>query len=161
MKRRTVLAVAVLAGALSMGAHPLEAQLSPGIHAARAAHVFGGANGLGASVELSFPLMPVDVFVAGDYFFPDCGSDSGCSYMGGSADLHFTLPFPVLTPYAAAGLVYRRYDGGDTVDPVSNTGFGAGVGVNLGTLVLGAYAEARYEWVDPDHQLVFRVGIRF
>lgn len=161
MKRRTVFAAAVLAGVLSVGAQPLEAQLRPGIHAARAADVFGGANGLGASVEVSFPLLPVDLFVAGDYFFPDCGSQSGCSYMGGSADVHFTLPFPVLTPYATGGLVYRRYDGGDSVDAVTNTGFGAGVGVNLGTLVLGAYAEARYEWVDPDNQLVLRIGIRF
>jgi hypothetical protein len=47
------------------------------------------------------------------------------------------------------------------VDPESHTGFGLGAGVNLGTLVLGAYAEARYEFVDPNDQLVFRIGIRF
>lgn len=161
MKRRILLCTMALAGALALGSRPLQAQVSPGIHVARAADVFGGTNGVGASLQIGFPLMPVDVFVAGDYFFPDCGTASGCSYAGGSADLHFTLPFPVLTPYATAGLVYRRYDGGDTVDPESHTGFGLGAGVNLGTVVLGAYAEARYEFVDPNDQLVFRIGIRF
>ena len=160
MLRRTLLAVAALA-ALGLSAERAQAQLNPGIHVARAADSFGGTNGVGASVQLSFPLFPIDVFVAGEYFFPDCGSVSDCAYMGGSADLHFGLPFPVLTPYATAGLVYRRSDAGGGAGAVAKTGFGAGVGVDLGTLVLGAYAEARYEFVDPDDQLVFRLGIRF
>ncbi|HSG46179.1 MAG TPA: hypothetical protein VLA43_00065 [Longimicrobiales bacterium] len=160
MKRRVLVVPLVLVclGVLTSG---LEAQLNPGIHAARAADAFGGANGVGASLELSFPLLPVEVFVAGEYFFPDCGSIDGCKYMGGSADLHFKLPVPVLTPYGTAGVVYRRSEAGAGAPAVSNTGFGLGAGVHLGTLVLGAYAEARYEFVDPDDQMVFRVGIRF
>jgi hypothetical protein len=138
-----------------------KAQVRPGIHLAQAADVFGGALGAGASLELGFPLLPVAVFVAGEYFFPDCVTADGCGYLGGSADLHVKFPFPVLTPYATGGIVYRRYDAGAGADAVANTGFGVGAGVNLGTLVLGAYAEARYEFVDPDNQLVFRVGIRF
>lgn len=158
---RRILAVPLVLLFLAFLTSDAEAQLHPGIHAARAADAFGGANGVGASLELGFPLFPVDVFVAGDYFFPDCGSIEGCRYMGGSADLHFKLPVPVLTPYATAGLVYRRFEAGAGAPAESNTGFGLGAGVHLNTLVLGAYAEARYEFVDPDDQVVVRVGIRF
>lgn len=134
------------------------AQLAPGIHVARANDVGGGANGVGASVELSFPLAPVDVFVGGDYFFPDCGVVD-CGLWGGSADVHFKMPLPVLTPYGAVGIVYRK----STADDVGSdaTGFGIGAGVNLGTVLLGAYLEGRYEFVGQDDQMVFRLGIRF
>lgn len=158
--KRLLPALLVIPAALILGAAPATAQLNPGLHVARANDVFGGAMGVGGSLQLSFPLMPIDVFVAGEYFFPDCGTLSECSFMGGSADLHVTLPIPVLTPYGAAGLVYRRADLLGT-GATTATGFGFGVGVNLGALVLGGYAEARWEIVDPDDQLVFRVGIRF
>lgn len=160
MIRRT-LGVALILAALGLGAAEVQAQLNPGIHVARATDSFGGANGVGASVELSFPVFPIDIFVAGEYFFPDCGTVGDCSFMGGSADLHVGLPIPVLTPYATGGLVYRRTDVGGGVGAVAETGYGGGVGVNLGALVLGAYAEVRYEVVDPDDQMVIRLGIRF
>ena len=158
---RRALVTAMFATALLGLAPAAHAQMNPGFHLARAADVFSGTYGAGASIALSFPLFPIDVFVAGEYFFPDCGAADGCGYMGGSADLHFTLPFPMITPYGTAGIVYRRFDAGADADAVANTGFGLGGGVNLGTLVLGAYAEARYEFVDPDDQVVFRLGIRF
>ncbi len=133
------------------------AQLKPGLHAARAADSFGGVNGVGGSLQLGLPVMPIDLFLAGEYFFPDC---DGCSFWGGSADVHFTLPIPVLTPYAAAGLVLRNTDVADT--RVRTGGFGLGAGVNLGAVGLGAYAEGRYEFMDGSgDQLVFRLGIRF
>lgn len=152
----------VLAAAAMCAAPPrAQAQLNPGVHVARATDSFGGANGVGASVELSFPVFPIDIFVAGDYFFPDCGTAKDCSFSGGSADLHLKLPIPVLTPYATGGLVYRRTDDGLGGGAVAKTGYGGGVGVHLGALVLGAYAEVRYEVVDPDDQVVFRIGLRF
>lgn len=157
--KRTLLSLVVAAGALLAGSQAAEAQLNPGVHVARATDVLGGANGVGGSLELGFPLFPIDIFVAGEYFFPDCGTGPDCSLMGGSADLHLALPIPVLTPYATGGLVYRRTDLG--LGAQANTGFGLGVGVHLGAVALGAYAEARYEVVDPEDQLVFRVGIRF
>ncbi len=155
---RRLLSVGLALAAVLGAARGAQAQLRPGIHAARAHDVGGGANGVGGSLQVGFPLLPVDVFVAGDYFFPDCGAVD-CSLWGGSADLHLTMPFPILTPYGTAGVVYRKY----SADGVSSgaTGFGLGAGVDLGTLVLGAYLEARYEFVDPDDQLVFRLGIRF
>jgi len=156
---RRALCIALATVALGVGAPEASAQLNPGIHVARATDAFGGTNGIGGSVELSFPLFPIDLFVAGEYFFPDCGTADDCSFMGGSADLHLSLPIPVLTPYATGGLVYRRTDVGTGAS--AQTGFGGGVGVHLGALVIGAYAEVRYEVVDPDNQLVVRVGIRF
>jgi hypothetical protein len=160
MIRRALCTAVALAG-LGLGATEARAQLNPGIHVARATDAFGGTNGVGGSVELSFPLFPIDLFVAGETFFPDCGTVDDCSFMGGSADLHLSLPIPVLTPYATGGLVYRRTDPGGGAGAVAKTGWGAGVGVNLGALVLGAYAEARYEVVDPDDQVVIRLGLRF
>lgn len=153
----TSFALAVLGGVVPEA----QGQLNPGIHVARATDSFGGTNGVGGSVELSFPLFPIDLFVAGDWFFPDCGTVEGCSLVGGSADLHLGLPIPVLTPYATGGLVYRRTDEGGGAGAVAKTGYGGGVGVHLGALVLGAYAEIRYEVVDPEDQVVFRLGLRF
>jgi hypothetical protein len=147
--------------ALGLSAPRAHAQLNPGIHVARAADLFGGTNGVGGSVELSFPLFPLDVFVAGEYFFPDCGARTDCSFMGGSADLHVNLPVPMLTPYATGGLVYRRTDVGAGAGAVAKTGYGLGLGVHLGAIAVGAYGEVRYEVVDPDDQVVIRVGLRF
>lgn len=160
MIRRTCM-VSIALAALFGVAPQADAQLTPGIHVVRAADAFGGSNGIGVSAELSAPLFPVSVFVAGDYFFPDCGTVDGCSYSGGSADLHFSLPGLIAKPYASAGVVYRRTVAGSGMDAVSNTGFGVGAGVSLGTLVLGAYGEVRYEFVDPDDQVVIRLGLRF
>lgn len=160
MMRRTpivTLAVALLVASASQ----VQGQMNPGIHVARATDAFGGTNGVGGSVELSFPVFPIDLFVAGEYFFPDCGTVDDCSFSGGSADLHVKLPIPVLTPYATGGLVYRRTDPGGGAGAVAKTGWGGGVGVHLGALVLGAYAEARYEVVEPEDQVVLRLGLRF
>lgn len=158
---RRILSAALALVVLCAAAPEAHAQLNPGIHVAHATDAFGGSNGVGGSVELSFPVFPIDIFVAGEYFFPDCGAVDDCAFMGGSADLHLGLPIPVLTPYATGGLVYRRTDVGGSAAAVAKTGFGAGVGVHLGAVVLGAYAEVRYEMVDPDDQLVFRLGLRF
>ncbi len=158
---RRALCIVLAAAGLGAGSPEASAQLNPGIHVARASDAFGGVNGVGGSVELSFPLFPIDLFVAGDYFFPDCGSADECSFLGGSADLHLSLPVPVLTPYVTGGLVYRRTDLGQGAGATAETGLGGGVGAHLGTLVVGAYAEVRYEVVDPDDQVVFRIGIRF
>jgi hypothetical protein len=134
----------------------VHAQIKPGLHVARAPDSFGGVNGVGGSLQLNLAVLPVDFFFAGEYFFTDCDN---CSFWGGSADVQFTLPIPVLTPYAAAGLVLRNTDVSDT--SVRTGGLGLGAGLNLSTLVVGAYAEGRYEFMDgSDDQFVFRLGVR-
>ncbi len=135
----------------------LEAQIKPGLHVARATDTFEGVNGVGASVQVGLPVLPLKLFVAGEYFFPGC---DGCSFWGGSADLHVSLPIPIVSPYVAAGLVLRNTSLSDTVVRTGGLGFGAGV--NLNTLVVGGYVEGRYEFMDGgDDQLVIRLGIRF
>lgn len=153
---RRFLPVALTLGMGLALAPEARAQLRPGLHVARAADSFGGVNGVGGSLELSLPVLPIDLFFAGEYFFPDC---EDCSLWGGSADVHFTLPVPLLSPYGTAGLVLRNTDASDT--SVRTGGLGFGAGVNVGALVVGAYAEARYEIMDGmGDQLVFRLGLR-
>jgi hypothetical protein len=172
MKRRVpsprVLTLAPLfaAAALALAAPGARGQVNFGIHVARATKtVNGAANGLGASFELKVPIAPVDVMVAGEYFWPQCRvlgpAAGGCSYMGGGADLHFALPFPVLHPYALGGVVVRRSKADRATTAVDSEGLALGVGVNLRGVALGAYGELRYEWVAPAHPVVFRVGFRF
>lgn len=133
------------------------AQISPGVHLARASESFDGVTGIGGSLRVGLPLVPFSLFVAGEYFFPGC---DGCSFWGGSADVHVSLPLPVLTPYATGGVVLRNTDVSDT--RVRTGGLGLGAGVNLRMLRVGAYAEGRYEFMDGSgDQLVFRLGLRF
>jgi len=155
MNRRFTVSAVAFAVLFSFDAQA-HAQISPGLHVARAVDSFDGVNGVGGSVQLSLPGVPLDLFVAGEYFFPDC---DGCSFWGGSADVHFTLPVPVLTPYGAAGLVMRNTDASDT--SVRTGGLGLGAGLNLNGFVVGGYAEGRYEFMDGSgDQLVFRLGLR-
>lgn len=134
-----------------------EAQVSPGLHVARAAKSFDGVNGVGGNLRVGLPVLPIDLFLAGEYFFPDCDN---CSLWGASADVHLSLPIPALTPYATAGLVMRNFSASDVTIRTGGLGFGAGV--NLGALAVGGFVEGRYELMESgDDQLVFRVGIRF
>lgn len=167
MKRRVpsprVLALAPLfaAAAIAFAAPGAQGQVAFGIHVARASEtVNGAANGLGASFDLKFPSLPMDVMVAGEYFWPNCGTGTGCSYAGGGADLHLALPFPVLHPYALGGVVVRRRKADSAATAVSHDGLDLGLGVNLQGVAVGLYGEIRYEFV-PNRPFVFRLGLRF
>lgn len=143
--------------ALVLSAPAAQAQIIPGIHAARAAKSFDGVNGVGGNLLVGLSALPIDLFLAGEYFFTECDN---CSLWGGSADVHLSLPIPVVTPYATAGFVMRSFSASDVV--IRTGGFGVGAGVNLTALAPGAFAEGRYELMESgDDQLVFRVGIRF
>jgi hypothetical protein len=146
----------LIVGAVTTG---VQAQVSPGIHASRASEAFGGAYGLGASLEMGVPLFPVRLMVAGDYFRPDCGGSSGCSFMGASADVHFALSAPVIHPYGLVGAVMRRTRDAAGLDARRSSGPALGVGVDLRAVGVGVYGEARYEFAGND-ELVFRLGIR-
>jgi hypothetical protein len=147
----------MMSGSVAQG---LQGQISPGIHLAKASQAFGGAYGLGASLEMGVPLLPVRFMVAGDYFRPDCGGSSGCSFMGAGADVHFGLPAPVIHPYGLVGAVVRRTRAGSGQDALSSSGLALGVGLDLRAVAVGAYGEARYEFAGND-EFVFRLGIRF
>lgn len=156
MTRRFLSLPLVVAPLLAL---PMEvsAQVSPGLHVVRASDSFGGVMGVGGSLRLSPPLVPVDLFFAGEYFFPDCDA---CSFWGASADVHFALPASMLTPYATVGPLLRNTDESDT--SVRTGGLGLGAGLDLDRLAVRAYAEGRYELMDGSgDQWVFRLGIRF
>ncbi|MGH8543052.1 MAG: hypothetical protein ACREX3_05340 [Gammaproteobacteria bacterium] len=156
MTRRSLSLALALAAVFSLPPEA-HAQINPGLHVARAADSFGGVNGVGGSLQLSLPVLPADLFLAGEYFFPNCDD---CSFWGGSADVHFNLPVPIITPYGTAGLVLRNTDASDT--KVRTGGLGLGAGLNLSTPVVGAYVEGRYELMDGSgDQLVFRLGLQF
>jgi hypothetical protein len=132
-------------------------QVKPGIHVARATDSFGGVNGIGGNVLLKLPVIPIDVLLAGEYFFTGCDD---CSLWGGSADVHFNLPIPLLTPYGTAGLVLRHTTVSDV--QVRTGGLGLGAGLNLNALVVGAFAEGRYEFMSGgEDQFLIRIGVRF
>lgn len=139
-------------------APPASAQLAFGVHGARANETDGGAWGGGAKVELTLPALPVGVVLAGDYFSLDEGS-----LLGWSLDAKAGFPFPVVKPYATAGVVTRRLDPGDDepqADSETNTGLGLGVGVDADAVAVRLFAEARYEFVGND-QVVWRFGVVF
>jgi hypothetical protein len=69
------------------------------------------------------------------------------------------MPASPLTPVLLGGYSVRWVDAG-AGSTAQRSGVGLGVGLELG-LALGAYAEARYEFVDPEDQLVLRVGVLF
>ncbi len=156
MTSRSFLSVLACAAACALP-FTAQAQLNPGVHLAHATKSFDGVNGVGGSLQLTLPLLPIDFQVAGEYFFPGCDD---CSLWGGSADVHFAFPTPILRPYGAAGVVMRRAETPES--EVRAGGIGLGAGLNLSALVMGAYAEGRYEFMDGgDNQFVFRLGVRF
>ena len=156
MTRRSALLAFGFVAVVSLPAG-VHAQIQPGVHVAHATDTFDGVTGVGGSLLLSLPALPIDLFFAGEYFFPSCDN---CSFWGGSADIHFSLPVPVFTPYGTAGVVLRNTDASDT--SVRTGGLGLGAGADLSTFVVGAYVEGRYELMDGSvDQLVFRLGVRF
>ncbi len=157
MLRRLALPLCLIPFAF-ISATPAAAQFDVGVHATRAADVFGGAWGLGATVGVEVPALPLGARVGGDWFRPDCGIADGCGFLGWTADVRVRMPFPVVRPFALAGVVHRRHDPG-SAKAQWNSGWAAGLGVDVGTLVLRGFGEVRYEWVEPDHQFVFRLGI--
>jgi hypothetical protein len=151
--------LALLAGAFLLPGDAV-AQVGTGIHVARAGDVLGGANGIGGRVAVGLPVVPLGAALSGDLFFPDCGDDVDCAYRAASLDVHFRMmPASPLTPVLLGGYAVRWVDDG-TGSTAQRSGVGVGVGLELG-LALGAYAEARYEFVDPEDQLVLRVGVLF
>ncbi len=151
--------VLVLGGLLPLlAAEAAEAQGSFGAYAVRATESFDGANGVGVQAAVSFPVLPLEAFVAGDRFSPDC---DGCSMWGGSIGVNVTvLPLGLASGYVTGGLVRRRVDLGEELDSVTDDAFNLGVGMRAGLGGLNAFLEGRYEFFD-DGEVVLRLGLMF
>ena len=137
-----------------------EAQLRYGGHFARAQDAFGGTGGIGARVGLGLPLLPVEGFASGEYFFPACAAVGGCALSGVSLDMNVRLPVVLLSPYATGGWVLRRLDPGGGGDTLIESGLHLGLGAGAGVPGARVFGEARYEFIKvPSRQLVLRLGI--
>jgi len=159
-KREIGLIAALLAVSVLAWAPPAEAQVRYGGHFARAQDAFGGTGGIGARVGLGLPLLPVEVFASGEYFFPACAAVGGCGLAGVSLDANLRLPMVFLSPYATGGWVLRRLDPGGGGETVTESGLHLGIGAGAGVPGARVFGEARYEFIKvPSRQLVLRLGI--
>jgi len=140
---------------------PAAGQLGWGIHLAEARDAFGGSYGAGVRVGGSLPILPVDLFLTGEQFLPECPSgSSGCGLQGMSVEANFRLVFPVLRPYLSAGAAYRRFRSGGSGPDLDNSGLTFGAGVDLGLGRVRLFGEGRYEFVEaPERQQLIRIGI--
>jgi hypothetical protein len=139
-----------------------EAQASFGAYGVRVADSFDGANGVGVQAAVAFPILPIEAYVAGERFFPDC-PDDGCSMWGGSVGINLkVVPLPIVQGYVTGGLVRRRIDPGGVAEATTDEAIHAGVGVSAGVPGLKAFLEGRYEFFDGDlGQFVVRLGVMF
>ncbi len=160
MTARRLTAYIVLIGALAVPVSA-NAQLFGGITAARADKIFGGTSGMGGVLGVDFPILPLDAFVAGTWFFPDC---DGCDLKGWSLGANLRLPIPMVRPYLTGGMTWRDVGLGDeTINPLAendDSGVFAGAGVDLAIASFRLFLEGRYEFLDGDlGQAVVRMGV--
>jgi len=137
-----------------------EGQMIGGAFGAWAQDAFDGAPGVGAQLGLDLPVLPVDVFGSGTWFFPDCDD---CKLKGWSLGVALRpFPFPLARPYVVGGLASR-----DLEDPIADveldsSGAFAGVGLDLALVGFRLFAEGRYEFLDGElGQAVVRAGVLF
>ena len=134
------------------------AQFFGGVFGAWAQDSFEGTTGAGAEIGYDLPVLPVDVFGAGTWFFPDC---EGCELSGWSLGVNVRIPFPLIRPYVTGGMAWRNQEGQANAAVVEdNSGAFAGAGVDLAFAGVRLFGEARYEWLDgPQEQAIVRLGI--
>lgn len=148
--------------ALTIIPTPAESQLRWGIHVAHAGKSFGGTTGLGARVGFDLPVIPLGFYASAESFFPSCPGEDTCRLRGATLDAHYRFPFPVIQPYATAGMAYRHFLPGDGSASEDVTGVVAGVGTTVSAGVVRGFAEARYEFAQvPSSQVMLRFGVLF
>ena len=135
-------------------------QIFGGVFGAYAQDAFDGVSGVGLEFGYDLPILPVDVYGSGSWFFPDCDE---CDLSGWSLGANLRLPLPLIRPYLTGGWTWRDYeDPGPTIDPLSlsdNNVF-AGVGVDLAFSGVRVFGEARYDLLDePLEQWTLRLGL--
>lgn len=152
----------MLAGLLLPGlSSKAEGQLRGGVHAFHAGEAFDGATGVGIRGGVQLPVVPLDLLMSGEYLLPACPiASSGCGLRGVTADVNLRMTLPVIRPYVSGGVAHRQYLPGGDGEAVTSTGPSAGVGFDVRLGQLGAFAEARYEFVEaPRSQGILRIGL--
>ncbi len=157
---RRTLVPALLVGLLALaGARPAAAQLG-GIALGAAAGVTapsGDVSGMYNSgyhiqglADLALPLVPIGF--RGEIAYDQMGAKGSTpgplKVASGVVDATFSVPFPVLHPYAIGGVGYYLHNGGAGIGSrEGKVGFNGGVGVELKLPVIRAFAEARYHTI--------------
>ncbi len=157
MTPRRLTSCIVLIGALVIPG-TARAQLFGGLTGAWA-EGFDGSVGMGGVLGYDLPILPVDIFGEGTWFFPDC---DGCDLKGWSLGVNVRLPLPLIRPYLTGGMTWRDLEDPDAVsiDTVSESGGFAGAGVDLAIASFRLFLEGRYELLDGDlEQAVVRLGV--
>ncbi|HEX9109523.1 MAG TPA: outer membrane beta-barrel protein [Longimicrobiales bacterium] len=154
--RRTLVPALALALLACAGARPAAAQMG-GINLGAAVGVSapsGDISGLFNSgyhiqglADLSLPLVPIGF--RGELAYDQLGakgsSPGPLKVASGVFDATFSVPFPVLHPYAIGGLGYYLHNGGAGIGSrEGKVGFNGGVGVELKLPVIRVFGEARY-----------------
>ncbi len=171
--RRTILPIFLL---LALGAAPASAQLRVQLGGGLSSPVgdFGDVVESGyqgrAGIQLGFPLFPLSFRAEGEASrFPAKElSDGHATLLGGNLSAVLGLGGLGVSPYVLAGVGSYRLDFSDEIDAVGATtdvGYHAGIGVDLGLLGFGGFAEARLVNVSRDvgdvRTFPLTIGIRF
>ena len=106
-------------------------------------HLTGG-------LQLGVPTIPVALRADGGYHsFGQARPAPSLDMLGGNLSLVFNLPGVGLVPYLLAGVgAYRTTAEG--LDAVSDNGFHAAFGVNIGEIGFGGFGEVRFVNVNQD-----------
>jgi hypothetical protein len=99
-----------------------------------------------AGLQLSVPAIPVALRAdAGYHSFGQATGNPSSSVLSGAASLVVNLPGVGLVPYLLGGVgQYRQSVDLSGVDPVTDNGYHAAFGVNIGALGFGGFGEVRF-----------------
>jgi hypothetical protein len=105
---------------------------------------------LTAGMQLAVPAIPVALRADGAYHsFGQARPAPSIDMLDGNLSLVFNLPGVGLVPYLLAGVgAYRTTPEG--LDAVSDNGFHAAFGVNIGAIGFGGFGEVRFVNVNQD-----------
>ena len=105
---------------------------------------------LAGGLQLGVPTIPVALRADGAYHsFGQARPAPSLDMLAGNLSLVFNLPGVGLVPYLLAGVgAYRTTAEG--LDAVSDNGFHAAFGVNIGAIGFGGFAEVRFVNVNQD-----------
>ncbi len=136
------------------------AQIVGGVFGSYAVDAFDGTVGAGVLLGIDVPILPVDVYGSGTWFFAGCG---GCGLKGWSVGVSFRpLPLPLARPYVVGGVTDRTLDDARVGLVLKSGGTFAGLGLDVALLGMRVFAEGRYEFLDGElAQPVLRAGVLF
>lgn len=98
-----------------------------------------------AGLQLSVPAIPIALRADGGYHsLGQAPGNPSLSMLSGAASLVVSLPGVGLVPYLLAGVSqYRQSVDATGIDPVTDNGYHAAFGVNIGALGFGGFGEVR------------------